>query len=472
MSASYHSLKEYRNSMRLWLQNMSLAKANFTKGRYYRRFFDFNTGEIILSLLPEDYSPDKKNPDKTIKIVSGRNTNGKITPIIDILHSDLVKISDGFSRVRVDYFDGKLVISIHHIVKKQKERVERLKENLANGIIEEGTVCAGLGMTTLGIKDGLGKQGIKAKTRWILDRERKFLDTAAANNPACKDAEIFEASLEEIEPHLLCPVDVFQFSLSCRGHSQAGKSKTGNAFAELHPEDATGVVGLIRILEQVNASVLISENVKQARNSASYTLIRAYLETLGYTIHEADLGQDQSGNFEARERYWMIAVDSSLHQPDFKNIPHYAQKYDCFGDIMDVVADDDTRWRTNQGLKDKAVRDKAAGKGFGRNLLDENSTSCGTIRKLYNKMGSCDDSVLRDDGMERPMTLNEHARVKGAPTCLTDGNSNTEGHEGLGQGAVMGHPTGCGELVGMDVFIPYMESIGLGAKVAELSPDA
>lgn len=53
----------------------------------------------------------------------------------------------------------------------------------------------------------------------------------------------------------------------------------------------------------MNPSVVVSENVVQARDSASYMLVRAYLKEQGYVITEDVLDARQAGTIEDRDRW-------------------------------------------------------------------------------------------------------------------------------------------------------------------------
>lgn len=126
---------------------------------------------------------------------------------------------------------------------------------------------------------------------------------------------------------------------------------------------------------------------------------------------------------------------------------------------MDDVPRDSTRWKTFQYLIDKEKRDKEAGKGFARTLLDENSKSCGVVGRLYHKCRSSEPFIKAnfDDSLTRLFTPNEHARIKTIPSRLINGVSDTIAHEILGQSIIFKAFEQVGKVIG-DVISNFTNS--------------
>ena len=83
--------------------------------------------------------------------------------------------------------------------------------------------------------------------------------------------QIFTASLEELEPG--CRVrECAECFAPCTGHSNSGKAKNKIKNAEQHKTDATAVFGFMRIVQSHVNPVIVSENVPQAQDSATYQL--------------------------------------------------------------------------------------------------------------------------------------------------------------------------------------------------------
>ncbi len=423
---SYTKVKDHKGSKRLWIEGVRLKDCGFEAGVYYDREFD--SGVIKLTL----------NKGGAYK-VSGRKKSNKIVPIIDICKKDLE--FDVGTRVEVKFYCGAIIISAHHEDLSQERREKRLKDNIKSGTILEGSACTGIGVSALAIHESLEDAGFKASLSWVIEREGKYIQVASDNNPAVDPSTVlFEASLEEIKPELLTEVDLLSFSLPCTGHSKSGKTKNAISVAEAHPTDATAIFGIREVIRKSNPAVISSENVKEAKNSASYLLLKAELQRLGYVIFEYILNGKEAGTLEHRERYLFTAVSKGLSNlVDFLRIRPQKRQYENLGEVLETIPDTDPRWSDNEYLKTKESADIAAGKGFRRQLVNEKSVKVGCIGRHYNKRRSTEPFVVREDGKERLLTPLEHAKVKGIPEMLVDGVAVTTGHEGLGQSVLYPH---------------------------------
>ncbi|WP_286241233.1 DNA cytosine methyltransferase [Neptuniibacter halophilus] len=428
----YTQIQEHRNSKRVWLQGRKLAEAGFVKGATISKHWDAQRCQLTFRL-----------DEKGEKVVSGRanKTTGDVTPIIDLLDKDLAPAG---TRLRVTIMKGLVVCTLHHEEQKKWDREQRIMEVMqGKRPMKEGSLCTGVGVSTFGVHQSLKQQGIISQLEWVVDVEQTYLEAAARNNPALNDdTQLIVGSIEEVEPELLSTVDVLSVSLPCTGFSLAGRAKLGLKFGEAHPEAATAVFGLMQIVKQTNPGVILSENVKQAKDSATYHLIISELERLGYTVKETILDGADAGTIEDRTRYFFVAVSNGLSEAfDLDNLPTQERVYDRMADVMDEVPYDSSMWKANDHLNEKAIRDKAAGKGFERQFITAVSTKVGVIGRHYMKGRSTEPFWKREDGMERLMTVSEHAKVKLIPEKLVDGLSATVAHQGLGQSVLLPHIT-------------------------------
>lgn len=429
---------------RLWLEGGRLERCGFEAGAKFLVELDLTHRQVRLKLDP--------NGDRT---VSGRKrtlSSGttRTTPIVDIAGASLADVLGEGARLRAVLASGEIVFDLHPVEKAIEVREKRTREHLQAGFLTESALCAGAGVATLALQEGVESTGVQTRVDWVIDRDGRYLDLAAMNNPAITpETRLYEASLEEVETAALSGTDLMQVSLPCTGHSLSGKAKRGLNQPEDHPTDALATVGLIRILEAVNPSVVASENVTQARESASYALIRAYLHEQGYVIFEDFLDSRQAGTIEDRQRWWMVAISRGLAEGfTMDNVPAQPRTFATLGEALDAIEHDDTRWKAFEYLETKAIRDAAAGKGFKRQLVNEDSTQVGTIGRGYSKARSTEPFIVREDGMQRLLTPAEHARVKGIPERLVDGASDTVAHEVLGQSILYGHAKGIGQALG------------------------
>jgi DNA (cytosine-5)-methyltransferase 1 len=435
----YYTVNEGSKGARIWLDGNILRRHGFTRGVNYIR--ELSDDQRVLRLRVANQGK---------YVVSGKSKAGDDVPVIDLQSKEISKLTHGMDTVRVDFDNGCISISISHLAAAQIRREARFAQEVKKGEISEATLCVGVGMATLALKEGFERHGLSMRTDYVVDRESTYLDLAMRNNRAIdRRTRILKGSLEEIEPSLITETSIVQLSLPCTGQSLSGRSKLKLAAAEMHPTDATAIYGVMNLLSSMNAAIYISENVKAAQKSTTYELLRKTLTILGYHIHEFVLGPEQSGSVERRERYWMLAVSTGLPQPDTDAIPVYPRRYRSIAEALDPIPDDSPMWSDNTYLKEKARRDLAAGKGFSRSLVTPADTAVTVLNKSYAKRQSTPSMLVRPhiDDKERLFTPAEQARFKDCDPALVDGASFTLATEVLGQGIDMPQARGIAEML-------------------------
>ena len=443
----YYSVTESKGSPRIWLQGGNLEGSNFTKGTPYEVIYNIDTRTIIYRVL--------KQATAKSRVVSGRlKPNGKYTPIIDLATFDLLDVTQGAKKIRADFYVDEVHICVHHMETKQKAREQRLKDNLEKkGEITKGVLCCGIGMSSAAGHDGLAKMGIKSRTEFIVDRERRYLDVAHANNHSVtSDTTIFEATLEELEPELLGFVDMLSVSLPCTGHSPAGKAKNKLKNAEEHLTDATAVFGLMRVIDACQPSIIVSENVVSARNSATYILIKSMLDICGYYVNEVELDSKDTHSIENRSRYWFVATSKGLPQVDLTNFPSFYRSYDVLGDLLENVPLDSKMWKSTAEKVRKAAVNKANGKNFGFNLVDGSVKNIGVCGRFYQKDRASEAHLAGVNDTMRLLTVNELCLAQSAPIHLVADTVAGTAYEGLGQGVDFRQGLGVYQMIARDVF--------------------
>ncbi len=419
---SYSTVKEKRGSPHLWIEGVRLSVAGFERSQKYTRVVNEVTRTIVLSLVDDgDY------------VVSGRQRNLRDIPILDInLGRGMTAFASG-TRYRAVFTTRQIIISIHHEQQAQYRREERLINNALTGTMVEASACTGGGISTAAIHQAFSENMLRSRVDWVVDVNLKYLQSAYAHCSAITaDTRCYEAQLEELETHLLTEVDALGFSLPCTGLSPSGRAKHKKT-PEQH-ESGTSIFGIMAMIKAANPAIIISENVPEAKGSPMYTLITQELIRRGYRIVEAVLDNEKTGTFEKRKRYWFVAISSGLPEKLFDGIFDFQikRKYNQLNDLLDPDAPEE-EWKDHQYLKDKALSDAAAGKGFKRQLMTGEEDKIGTIGRHYNKRRSTEPFIVRPDGKERLLSVVEHARAKCVPEKLVTHCNATTGHEILGQ---------------------------------------
>ncbi|MFC6674321.1 DNA cytosine methyltransferase [Marinobacterium aestuariivivens] len=422
-------LGEHRGKKRVWLEGQKLVREGYRPGMKYD--LEVKDSQVLLHV---------KEAGKFT--VSKRERNGRVSPIIDLTVQELADIFDGVEMLRVAIKSGKIVISSHHQQQRVKERVERLVSKLEKG--EPLSVCSlfhGGGVVDKALHKGLWEAGITSKVAVAVEMEGKYLDSSLRNNPELWDdnSMVIESPIQAVNMNRNPPqVDLLIAGIPCTGASKSGRSKNMLEFAESHDEAGALFFNFLQFVEVLNPSIVIAENVPEYVNTASMEVIRSVLGSLGYTLQERILDGNEFGVLEKRKRLCAVAVSKGIEGFELENVMPVREKEACLNDILEPVAPDSDRFKSFDYLANKEKRDKAAGKGFARQLLTGEETFCGTIGKAYAKCRSTEPFIVSKHNPElsRILTPIEHCRVKGIPEGTINGLADTTAHEILGQSVV------------------------------------
>lgn len=437
MQISYSAVTEQRGQSRIWLEGGRLEKAGFAHGEAFTSTLNLDTKTLTLDL---NFMGDRQVSGRKRKAQDGH------TPILDLCNADIATLVGAGERVKVAFYEGRIEISLHHEERDRVHRENRTRTHLDSGIVKTGTLCAGAGISTAALHDGLKAEGLQSQCEWLVDMEGRYLEIADQNNHAVSDkTRLLVGTLEEIETKELSEVDILSVSLSCTIHAACGKAKKGLAIAE-EDNSITSMFGLVRIIKATLPSVIVSENVTEAMHSASYLMLKAELQRLGYRISETVLNSDQAGTIENRERYWFVAVSKGLPAVKLEDLMKEPRRFNTVGEIIDDTPETREAFRHFEYLDAKEKRDIAAGKGFRQQLFTMESAQVGCIGRGYSKIRSTEPKLAGEDGKSRLFTVAEHMRLKGIPEHLLSGCTWTLGHEAAGQSILYGHAVGIGKL--------------------------
>jgi DNA (cytosine-5)-methyltransferase 1 len=420
----------HRGRPRLYFQTQRLAGCGFKRGDRYS--IDVKEDAVRL------YS----NPEGGF-LVSGKGEGAKSVPVID-LNSDLVLGAfKGMEAVKVEFNDGEILISQLASEKAATTRLARLRTGLSGAALTVAGLAFGAGILDNAAHAGLAQVGIAAHAVVVNEIDADLLEHASSANDAITPttmtiaAPMQEAIQDEALMASLPYADVLVAGIPCSGASKAGKSKHGIAMMEDHPEVGHLAHAFLTFVQKFQPGVVLLENVPEYATSASASIIRQQLRDMGYSTHEVVLDSQDFGALEKRIRWFLVAVTRGITL-DLAGLAPAVRPVRTVADILDRHGDH--HWGTFQYLKDKAVTDKAAGKGFQMQIVDPTSTKVPTLRKGYHKGGSTDPLLKHptDPNLLRLFSGDEHARIKGVNPALVAGMSNTDKHIALGQGVAPG----------------------------------
>ncbi len=435
-----------RGAPRVWIEGIKAKLAGFFPGKRFSARTDAEKKMLILSLADTEGE----------RLVSKRMRGDKEIPIIDINSSELLSVFDGFETLRVIVQEGRIFLMPLASELAAKERLDRLQRKMETGEpILVGSVSHGGGVLTNALHHGLEAEGVKSKLAFANEIRPELLEQSAEHNDAWDESTIMlaapmqELAMDNWAMNRLPIVELLEAGLPCSGASVAGRAANKTSMAEAHEHVGHLVVSFLQIVQKVQPTVVVLENVKQYQSSASMYLLRYQLRDMGYEVHEEILQSADWGALEHRERLSMVAVTKGMSF-DFAMLERYVGQSQKIGDVLDDIGADHSSWSEMAGLKAKQERDMAAGKGFKMQIVTPCDTKCPTITKGYAKVRSTDPKLQHpsNPNLLRQFTAAEHARIKGIPQSLIVGLSNTVAHELLGQSIIYQPFIAVGALIG------------------------
>lgn len=445
-------IAEARALPRLWLEGQKLAHAGVEIGAQYILNVSKTLRRIELRIAPKDYAGKTFN-------VSKRTRNDKVTPLIEIRDAILNEVFEIGAKVRVAISSGRLVISQTHIAMKVKERVQRFLDKLKNNEpLSVVSLFHGGGVLDKAMHSGLQRAGVNSFVQVGVELESEYIDASLTNNPELwrndsiiingdvRDVNLFGEGVPQVE---------FLFGgVPCTGASKSGASKNKLSCAEEHSSAGSLFFDYLNFIKATNPAIVVLENVVEYQKTTSMTVIRSVLTNLGYELSETVLDGQQLGSLERRKRMCMVATTPGVCDAiDFNALVPVREKEEKLADVLEDVPADSDRWKTFNYLADKEMRDKAAGKGFARQLLTGDEDGCGVIGRGYAKCRSTEPFIVARHNrlLSRLLTPREHARVKTIPESLIEGVGDTVAHEILGQSVCYSAFVAVGQLIGKTI---------------------
>lgn len=438
---------ENRNKPRLWIEGARLAREGLEPGMAL--IMKEVSGRLLLSPAPEGAEGDN------VVRISKRTRRGKVYPLLELRTPKLVELFGLAKRVVVKLVKGKLSISRHHQDEKIQSRNEEIIERLEAGQpLRVASLYHGGGVLDSAVHEGLDMSGVSNYCKLMSEIESAYAESSLTNNPHLfrEDSIILNAPIEQLSfAATNIKTDILMGGVPCTGASNAGKAKNRIKFAEEHASAGAQFYAYLRMIELCNPAICLLENVTQYRNTPSYAIILSVLKTLGYTVQDRDLNGCEFGSLENRNRMVMVAVSDGLEGFDIEDIIPLMTKPETLAEVLEPDAVVEEYWQDYTYLREKEAKDKAAGKGFMRQLLDADATKVPTITRDYKKVRSTDPQLQHptEPLLTRLFTALEHARIKGSPQRIIKDLSETIAHQILGQSVVYPAFLAVGAALGM-----------------------
>lgn len=424
------TVQKHKRGSRIWLEGQRIQREGFLPGLRYTIIEKDSC--LILSICEEG-----------CHLVSRRHRNGHDLPIIDLTSRALETLFYGVERIRVLVRRGCIIISAHYQCIERKDREVRITNRIrANTPLSLGSLFHGGGVLDKAIHHGFANAGVNSTISIAVEIDGQYLDSSIANNPELWDSQSIpvESGVQYLQMSDKSPrLDGVCAGIPCTGASLSGRSKLKLAFAEDHSGAGACFFWFLLFVQKVNPAFIIIENVPTYATTASASVIRSVLTTLGYEIKERVFGGNDFGALEDRYRWVLVALSKGLFSDfDLESVQPVCSKPTTIGDVLDQVSADADTWKSYEYLAEKESKDRNAGKGFRRQLLSPEDDRCGTIGRSYNKARSTEPFLKHptDGSLSRLFTPGEHARLKGIPESVIHGLSATTAHEVLGQSVI------------------------------------
>lgn len=417
----YHRLGDYYGRKRIYLETRLAAEAGFCPGARFSIAVDETQKQLTIVL-------DDRGP----RTVSRRTRASGELPVIDIRSASFDDIAHAAERARVEFGEGRILVTLHRDHFAEGERRARLASRLASGApLHIISLCSGAGILDNAIVHGLCRAGIGADVRFAVDVDERALQAALDNNEAYRSAAVAFGRIEDVErwPQ----ADLLIAGLPCVGAAPAGRAARHGAAPEEHPDAGALYLQFILAVAQANPAVVCFENVSYYKGTESAAAIKAFLRLRGYDVHERVLVGSEFGDLERRARLCLVAVTRGI---DFNvdAIVPVRERPQSVGAVLEDIAIDSSLWQTRAHLAVKLARDVAKGNNFRAQPITAASEVCPVISAGYTRWRTTDPRVPHPsgDGRERLLTVREHAAVKGIPLHLLSGLTEAHAHQVLG----------------------------------------
>lgn len=420
-----------RGAPRLYLDTTLLLATAFRPGQKFDQQVDVASMTLTLIAVPSGS-----------RTVSVKAKPGKITPVIDINSKEALHVFTGIQTVRIT-IDGARITATPLASEIQKlQRLQRLLANLSQGRCTSASLAHGIGVMSLAAHQGFSRAGLALDLVAAVELEGKWLEQGFAHNPSWRSTtRAIAVPLQEVAQDQaiiddIGYVDLIECGIPCSAASVAGRAKKGHARPEQHEQVGHLVVPALGIAMHAQPAVFVCENVVPYASTASADLMRLMFRDMSYHTQEIELKGTDFGELEGRVRWFLVAVTHGIEidlQAELKAEMSRPRRIRYVAEILDADVPH-SEWRTFDYIEEKAIRDRAAGKGFKPQMVEIDDIEIPTLRKGYAKAGSTDPLLQHpsDPTLKRRFSVAEHARAKGVPERLVEGMG-LEGHQALGQ---------------------------------------
>lgn len=409
MRISTVTLGNKRNNPYLYLQGRYLLDAGFAPHTYIEA--TFRQGRVTLKVA-----------DKGTRRVSGKKRGASVVPVIDINAPELAQAFGAVEQLEVQCGGGTIIITPARREAKKRTRVRNDRV---------GTLCSGA---------GVGGEAAKRAGfihAFAVELDPEYAELHEQNHPG---GILFNQDIFDVRRELLPEVGTLFVTTPCPPWSVSRllNSDGSRRDKSLPPEAdplACLIIPVLRLVDDLNPSLVVFENVPGWLGSATGWLVINSLTALGYTVEGRVLDPRNYGALTSRKRAVVIAAEGPVVWPEPTNTVR------TLGEALEPLEAVEHEWfdftkGEKTWLRDHWERHDGKGNGFAAQQVTEESTSVGTIKHGYYKPQG-DSPVVRHPNRPhtyRHFTVTELKRLHGLPDDFHVGTAKMTAGEVIGQG--------------------------------------
>lgn len=436
---------ENRGLPRIWLEGKILANEGIAPNMKWGMIY--GNKQISVSIFNnENEMPSSfdKTGSVSVRKLNKRDGTTQLYPVIEFRSEGITDLFEKEQNIKVNIEGRKITITPQKTASDIEERRERMLRKLKNNIpLSIGSAFHGGGVLDKTFHYGMKKGDVPSFNKVVIELEPKYLDASLRNNPEMfrKDSLIIQGGIENVDFfNTDFPlVDIAIFGIPCVGASIAGLSKNKLKQAEDHKDAGALFYYTLNMTLATNPAIIILENTKSYKETASMSVIRSVLVARGYELSERVMNGAEFGAIENRDRLCVVAMTTGMaHIFNLNDVLPIRHKEKCLGDVLDPIPLNSSCYKKFTYLVEKEKRDLNNGKGFKRQIVTPAAATVGVLGKGYAKARQTEPFLQHPENPElfRLFTPKEHARIKTIPVHMVEGCSDTVAHEILGQSVI------------------------------------
>lgn len=392
----------HRNNKRLYINAGTITNANLAAGDTVEYVQDAEGAEWII-----------QKSDTGSHTIASTFKGG----VVDINNRAFTEFFKDYQNVEVISEDGHIIVRGHHAESQIKEREETLLRRVETGEpLRKGGAFAGLGLLCRSIHRGIKQSGVAVKQRFANEYNPIPAEVNMAGNEiwddATDDAVFSIDDIYTLNMDIVPKLDILVMGSPCPAFSQANTTLKKEGKTDIfHPVSGTIFQPILEMIRRSNPAVVVLENAKFFEGSIFDYIMSDVMARYGYEKQSVVVTGQQFGDFEKRERICRVWRSKGLPEINLDSLPFQQENATKFGEILEPIANDDSRWARREYLE---AKDAEAHNGHKYCITSLDAIKVPTCGANYHKIQA--DSIMiahpERELITRIMTPSEHCNLR------------------------------------------------------------